>query len=90
MIPPRHERGAALLTVLMLVAVIATVSAGVLDRLTVATRLAGNAGVAAQQCQQRRQAVGLQQGLAGQAVVAGQQQGAQRERAVRTGVAQRG
>ena len=42
------ERGAALLTVLMLVAVIATVSAGVLDRLTIAVRLAGNAQVAAQ------------------------------------------
>lgn len=60
MIPPTHERGAALLTVLMLVAVIATVSAGVLDRLTVATRLAGNAGVAAQQ----RQWLGFAENLA--------------------------
>lgn len=49
MTPSSNERGAALLTVLMLVAVIATLSVGVLDRLTVATRLAGNAGLAAQQ-----------------------------------------
>ena len=37
------ERGAALLTVLLLVAVMAIVTAMVLERLTVATRLAGNA-----------------------------------------------
>ncbi len=48
MIVAPAERGAALLTVLMLVAVIATVSVGVLDRLTIAARLAGNAQVAAQ------------------------------------------
>lgn len=48
MIVARGEQGAALLTVLMLVAVIATVSAGVLDRLTIATRLAGNAQIATQ------------------------------------------
>lgn len=41
--PPRRERGAALLTVLMLVAVMAVVTAGALERLTLATRLAGNA-----------------------------------------------
>lgn len=43
-----QERGAALLTVLLLVAVMATVSATALDRLTLATRLAGNAGLAGQ------------------------------------------
>lgn len=41
--PPDHERGAALLTVLMLVAVIAVIAAGALERLRLATRLAGNA-----------------------------------------------
>lgn len=45
---PPSERGAALLTVLMLVAVMATIAAGALDRLTVATRLAVNSHVAAQ------------------------------------------
>lgn len=48
MTPPPRERGAALLTVLMLVAVIATISATALDRLGVSTRLAGNAAIAAQ------------------------------------------
>lgn len=48
MTPRPHERGAALLTVLMLVAVIATLAATSLDRLTVATRLAANAGIASQ------------------------------------------
>lgn len=42
------ERGAALLTVLLLVAVMATVAATVLDRVGLATRLAGNARGAAQ------------------------------------------
>lgn len=42
------ERGAALLTVLMLVAVMATVAATALDRIGLATRLAGNARGAAQ------------------------------------------
>ena len=42
------ERGAALLTVLLLVAVMATVAATVLDRVGLATRLAGNARDAAQ------------------------------------------
>ncbi|MPT47386.1 MAG: general secretion pathway protein GspK [Sphingobium sp.] len=42
-IPPRSENGAALLTVLMLVAVMAVVSAVVLERLTLSTRLAANA-----------------------------------------------
>lgn len=37
------ERGAALLTVLLLVAVMAVVTAGALERLTLATRLSGNA-----------------------------------------------
>ena len=41
--PPEHERGAALLTVLMLVAVIAVIATGALERLRLATRLAGNA-----------------------------------------------
>lgn len=48
MIPRAGERGAALLTVLLLVAVMATVSATALDRLTLATRLAGNAALAGQ------------------------------------------
>lgn len=39
---PTTERGAALLTVLMLVAVMAVVTAAALERLTLATRLAGN------------------------------------------------
>ncbi len=38
-----QERGAALLTVLLLVAVMAVVTAGALERLTLATRLTGNA-----------------------------------------------
>jgi general secretion pathway protein K len=42
------ERGAALLTVLLLVAVMAAVAATVLDRVGLATRLAGNARDAAQ------------------------------------------
>ena len=42
------ERGAALLTVLLLVAVMATVAATVLDRVGLATRLAGNVRGAAQ------------------------------------------
>ena len=41
-IPPR-ERGAALLTVLLLVAVMAVISANAVERLTLATRLAGSA-----------------------------------------------
>lgn len=48
MIIDPKERGAALLTVLLLVAVMATVAATVLDRLGLATRLAGNARDAAQ------------------------------------------
>ncbi|HET9398330.1 MAG TPA: type II secretion system minor pseudopilin GspK [Sphingomicrobium sp.] len=43
-----NERGAALLTVLLLVAVMATVAATALDRVGLATRLAGNARDAAQ------------------------------------------
>lgn len=43
-----NERGAALLTVLLLVAVMATVAVTVLDRVGLATRLAGNARGAAQ------------------------------------------
>lgn len=46
-VDPR-ERGAALLTVLLLVAVMATVAATALDRIGLATRLAGNARAAAQ------------------------------------------
>lgn len=45
----RHpERGTALLTVLLLVAVIATISATALDRIGIATRLAGNVATVAQ------------------------------------------
>lgn len=43
MMSAKSERGAALLTVLMLVAVMAVVTAGALERLTLATRLTGNA-----------------------------------------------
>lgn len=43
MIPRPSERGAALLTVLLLVAVMATVAATALDRITLATRLHANA-----------------------------------------------
>lgn len=46
-VDPR-ERGAALLTVLLLVAVMATVAVTILDRVGLATRLAGNARGAAQ------------------------------------------
>ena len=48
MIIDAKERGAALLTMLLLVAVMATVAATVLDRVGLATRLAGNARGAAQ------------------------------------------
>ena len=41
--PPERERGAALLTVLLLVAVIAVIAAGALEKLRLATRLTGNA-----------------------------------------------
>ncbi len=40
---PERERGAALLTVLLLVAVIAVLAAGALEKLRLSTRLAGNA-----------------------------------------------
>ena len=43
MSPPERERGAALLTVLLLVAVIAVMAAGILERLRLATRLGGTA-----------------------------------------------
>ena len=39
----RDERGAALLSVLLLVAVMAVIAATALDRLTLATRIAGSA-----------------------------------------------
>ena len=45
---PERERGAALLTVLMLVAVIAVMAGAALERLRVSTRLAGNAGATEQ------------------------------------------
>ena len=48
MIAPRSERGTALLTVLLLVAVIATISETALDRIGMATRLAGNVATVAQ------------------------------------------
>lgn len=41
--PPASERGAALLTVLLLVAVVAVLAGGALEHLRLATRLAGNA-----------------------------------------------
>lgn len=41
--PPESQRGAALLTVLLLVAVIAVIAAGALERLRLATRLGTNA-----------------------------------------------
>lgn len=47
-VPPIRERGAALLTVLMLVAVMAVITAVALERLTLATRMAQN-GVSADQ-----------------------------------------
>ena len=40
--PPPHERGAALLSVLLLVAVMAVIAAMMLDRVSIATRLAAN------------------------------------------------
>jgi general secretion pathway protein K len=48
MTPPNSERGTALLTVLLLVAVMASVAATALDRLGMATRLAFNAAEASQ------------------------------------------
>lgn len=44
MIPSQGERGAALLTVLLLVAVMSIIAAAALERLTLATRLAANSG----------------------------------------------
>lgn len=46
--PPANERGAALLTVLLLVAVMAVISATALDRLRLSTRLAVNGAAMAQ------------------------------------------
>jgi general secretion pathway protein K len=51
---PPHERGAALLSVLLLVAVMAVIAAVMLDRLNLATRLAGN-GQAMTQARLRHQ-----------------------------------
>lgn len=48
MIGSERERGTALLTVLLLVAVMATISATALDRIGLATRLAGNGSAAGQ------------------------------------------
>lgn len=67
---PADERGAALLTVLLLVAVMAAVSATALDRLALATRLTGNASLASQGRQwlgmaEQLTAVRLEQLLAG-------------------------
>ncbi|MDQ2892789.1 MAG: type II secretory pathway protein, partial [Pseudomonadota bacterium] len=45
---PARERGAALLTVLLLVAVIAVLAGTALERLRLTTRLAGNAAAGAQ------------------------------------------
>ena len=47
-IPPPSERGAALLTVLLLVAVMAVITATALDRLRLSTRLAVNGAAMAQ------------------------------------------
>jgi len=47
-LPAERERGVALLTVLMLVAVVAVIAGASLERLRLATRLAGNAGAQAQ------------------------------------------
>ena len=47
-IPPQSERGAALLTVLLLVAVMAVITATALDRLRLSTRLAVNGAAMAQ------------------------------------------
>ena len=41
--PSERERGAALLTVLLLVAIIAVLAGAALERLRLTTRLAGNA-----------------------------------------------
>jgi general secretion pathway protein K len=46
--PPERERGAALLTVLMLVAVVAVLAGTMLERLRLTTRLAGNAAAGEQ------------------------------------------
>lgn len=46
--PPANERGAALLTVLLLVAVMSVIAATALDRLNLATKLAGNGSQMAQ------------------------------------------
>ncbi len=48
MMIPERERGAALLTVLLLVAVIAVLAGTALERLRLSTRLAANAGITAQ------------------------------------------
>lgn len=48
MIVPRHQRGAALLTVLLLVAVMATIAAAALDRIGVGTRFIANAATVSQ------------------------------------------
>ena len=48
MSPPERERGAALLTVLLLVAVIAVLAGTALERLRLTTRLAGNAAAGEQ------------------------------------------
>ncbi|WP_265587566.1 type II secretion system minor pseudopilin GspK [Sphingomicrobium arenosum] len=45
---PRREKGTALLSVLLIVAVMAAIAATALDRLSLSTRLAGNAQVATQ------------------------------------------
>ena len=45
---PRNERGAALLTVLLLVAIVAVIAAGALEKLRLSTRIAGNAGTTEQ------------------------------------------
>jgi general secretion pathway protein K len=47
-VPPERERGAALLTVLLLVAVIAVIAGVALEKLRLSTRLAGNAAAGEQ------------------------------------------
>ena len=45
---PESERGAALLTVLLLVAIVAVIAAGALEKLRLSTRIAGNAAITEQ------------------------------------------
>jgi len=48
MVPPHSERGAALLSVLLMVAVLAVIAATTLDRIALSTKLAVNGNALAQ------------------------------------------